>query len=72
MDAAQLQRPGKATRLLAFIVVVVLPLGLSTLDPELGKHARFGGAAASIAAGVASDKAQGQVTTNTATATIMA
>ena len=49
-DAAQLQRPGKATRLLAFIVVMVLPLGLSTLDPELGKHARFGGAAASIAA----------------------
>lgn len=49
-DAAQLQPPGHLARLLMFVLVVCLPLGLSTLDPELGKHARFGGAWSAIAA----------------------
>lgn len=49
-DAAQLQGPGKLTRLLAFVVVVLVPLAMTSFDPDLGKHARFGGVYASYAA----------------------
>ena len=49
-DNAQLQGPGGKARLLLFVLAFCLPLGLASLDPELGKHARFGGAWASMAA----------------------
>lgn len=49
-DAAQLQGPGRLTRLLCFVIVVLVPLLLTSFDADLGKHARFGGAYASYAA----------------------
>ena len=49
-DTAQLQGPGKLTRLLCFVIVVLVPLAMTSFDPDLGKHARFGGAYASYAA----------------------
>lgn len=48
--AAQLQGPGRRPRLLLFALVFCLPLGLATLDPDLGRFARFGGAASSLLA----------------------
>lgn len=49
-DNAQLQKPGGLVRLFFFIVVMVIPLAVVSKDPDLGKYARFGGAAASFAA----------------------
>lgn len=45
---AQLQGPGRLPRLLLFVLVFCLPLALASFDPDLGKHARFGGAASSM------------------------
>jgi hypothetical protein len=47
-DNAQLQAPGPRSRALLFALVFCLPLALASFDPDLGKHARFGGAAASL------------------------
>ena len=43
-DAARLKGPGRKPRLLLFVFVFCLPLALASFDPDLGKHARFGGA----------------------------
>jgi hypothetical protein len=47
-DAAQLQGPGRLPRLLLFVLVFCLPLALASLDQDLGKHARFGGAVSAM------------------------
>lgn len=47
-ENARLQPPGHRPRLLLFVTVFCLPLALACFDPDLGKHARFGGAAASL------------------------
>lgn len=47
-DNAQLQGPGRKARLLLFVLAFCLPLGLASLDQDLGKHARFGGAASAM------------------------
>ena len=49
-DNLQLRRPRPLTRGLAFALVVLLPLAMASFDTDLGKYARFGGAAASMAA----------------------
>ncbi|WP_057638874.1 PH domain-containing protein [Stenotrophomonas ginsengisoli] len=49
-DAARLKGPGRKSRFLLFVLVFCLPLALASLDPDLGKHARFGGAASAMLA----------------------
>lgn len=49
-DAARLKGPGRKARLLLFVFVFCVPLALASLDPDLGKHARFGGAASAMLA----------------------
>lgn len=49
-DTAQLKGPGRKVRLLLFVLVFCLPLVLASFDPDLGKHARFGGAASAMLA----------------------